>query len=150
MLSHAFSYDSVITVDGKLLASNNNGQKIVGVAGKHVENEAISAVLANTFADFENTDGKDTDSETKDSVSTKRLVLEVEGGCFFVSRVCADFLVGCHVLRSSGISMEEATRQVRLSLSLSLSTYLMNNSFNTPYHSAFTYIIDTSGRAPKT
>ena len=85
-----------------------------------MENEAVSAVLANSFAEFENRDGKDDNTESKtDSKSrTDRLVLCVDSGWFFVSRVCTDFLVGCHVLKSAGISMKEATEQVRVFISL--------------------------------
>ena len=110
-------------MDGKLVATNDDGNPIVGVAGKQVENEAVSAVLANAFAEFENRDGKreDTESKTTDSVSTDRLVLSVDSGWFFVSRVCTDFLVGCHVLKSAGISIQEATQQVSSFPSLSLS-----------------------------
>ena len=110
-------------MDGKLVATNDDGRPIVGVAGKQVENEAVSAVLANAFAEFENRDGKreDTESKTTDSVSTDRLVLSVDSGWFFVSRMCTDFLVGCHVLKSAGISIQEATQQVSSFPSLSLS-----------------------------
>ena len=113
-------YISVLTTDGKLVATNEDGKPIDGVAGKCVENEAVSAVLANSFAEFENRDGKDDNTESKtDSKSrTDRLVLCVDSGWFFVSRVCTDFLVGCHVLKSAGISMKEATEQVRVFISL--------------------------------
>ena len=90
---------------------------------EQVENGGV-AVLANAFAEFESRDGKreeDTESKSTDSVSTDRLVLSVDSGWFFVSRVCTDFLVGCHVLKSAGISIQEATQQVSSFPSLSLS-----------------------------
>lgn len=104
---------------GKLVAMEGT-TKIDGV-----DCESISAVLANTFADFEGSgdelSDKDTESKSEISKSTmERLVLDIDNGWMFVSRVCTDFLVGCHVHRSSGISMDEATAQVSLSLSLSL------------------------------
>ena len=45
-------------MDGKLVATNDDGRPIAGVAGKQVEDEAVSAGLANAFAEFENRDGK--------------------------------------------------------------------------------------------
>ena len=75
MYSHSNNNISVLTIDGKLVATNEDGKPIVGVAGKQVENEALSAVLANSFAEFESRDGKreeDTESKSTDSVSTDR------------------------------------------------------------------------------
>ena len=130
MYSHSNNNISVLTIDGKLVATNEDGKPIVGVAGKQVENEALSAVLANSFAEFESRDGKreeDTESKSTDSVSTDRLVLSVDSGWFFVSRVCTDFLVGCHVLKSSGIPIQEATQQVSSYFLLSPSLFFQKN-----------------------